>query len=201
MYVLAAETLHLLRTSDIKSSAFIFTSVMGLGAASSLLARSLHSFYRPQQPIVGVEDGEPSVMFFPVQTSHTRLFPKVHSLSYPFMWTGIPIGFRGEIGTVLSCERRIGGLRPAWFTVDACDYMRRGNDYLGLDGKLHEFLISQVRSLRRHPERYLTSLREPIRITILTPISSQLQSFPATHSTQFHSGTSTPPTALYPPSF
>lgn len=147
MYALGSGVFAMLRTGGLKNVVGILAGVVSMTVVSSLFARRLLSFYKRSHLSVKIEDGEPKPMFFPVQTSHTRLFPQVHSLSYPFMWTGIPIGFRGTIGGVLSCERKIEKCRPAWFTIDACDYMPRSTDQIGLDGKLREFLISQVRSL------------------------------------------------------
>ena len=143
VYALLAEAAVVLKTPGAGVTASILTTVAGLGTAWSLLAHSLLSF-KSYQATTQIAEGESRPMFFPVQTSHTRLFPKVHSLSYPFMWTGIPIGLRGNVRGALSVERKIEGLRPAWFTIDSCDYMSRGSDEIGLDGKLHDFLLSQV---------------------------------------------------------
>ena len=143
VYALLAEAAVVLKTPGAGAIACILTTVAGLGAAVSLLARSRLSF-KSCQATTQIAEGEPRPMFFPVQTSHTRLIPKVHSLSYPFMWTGIPIGLRGNVRGALSVERKIEDLRPAWFAIDSCDYMSRGSDEIGLDGKLHDFLLLQV---------------------------------------------------------
>ncbi len=74
------------------------------------------------------------------------------------MWTGIPIGFRGNVNGILSSERKIETLRPAWFALDACDYMARGNDELGLDGKLHQYLISQNADPADYPYAFLLTV-------------------------------------------
>ena len=144
IYALAMEFLGLFERPGAKNALFIITAAAGLSAISSLLLRSLLSFYFHRHPTAKPALGRPKPMFFPVQTSHTRLFPKVHSLSYPFMWTGIPVGFRGNIGGILSCDCEIKKSLPAWFTVDARDYMGRGNDNSGLDGKLQQFLVAEV---------------------------------------------------------
>ena len=143
VYALVTEVAALLNTPGAGATACLLTMVAGLGTAVSLLTHSLLSF-KSYQTTTHIAKGGPKPMFFPVHTSHTRLFPKVHSLSYPFMWTGIPIGFRGNVRGALSVERKIESLRPAWFTIDSCDYMSRGGDNMGLDGKLHDFLLSQV---------------------------------------------------------
>lgn len=147
MYAFGSEAVALMRTGEVRDTICKVTCVVSTSLAVSLLARSVLSFYKSRPPPLRIDVGEPKPMFFPVQTSHTRLFPQVHRLSYPFMWTGIPVGFRGNIGGVLSCERRIEKFPPGWFTIDACDYMHRCSGQIGLERKLHEFLISRVRTL------------------------------------------------------
>lgn len=145
VYALVAEASKLLNTPGARAITCVLTIVAGLGTAASFLTRSLLS-YKSYQATTQIAEAQPRPIFFPVQTSHTRLFPKVHTLSYPFMWTGIPIGFRGNVRCALSVESKAEGLRPAWFTIDSCDYMSRCSNEIGLDGKLHGFLLSQVLS-------------------------------------------------------
>ncbi len=95
-------------------------------------------------------------LFFPCRTTHTRLFPKKHSFSYSYLLVGLPVSWHGR-------DRSIGTahLQPAygkdgfcwqvsksgksWFSVNATDYMARGEDDLGLEEKLHAYLRTQVR--------------------------------------------------------
>ena len=94
---------------------------------------------------------------FPCQTSHTRLFPKKHSFSYSYLFAGIPVGWRGSAGSLLSADteslqdtRR----RAAWFHVESADHLERGDSDQGLRGKLDKYLRSQV--CRRLISKYKT---------------------------------------------
>ncbi len=85
-------------------------------------------------------------VIFPCRTSHTRLFPKKHSFSYSYLFVGIPVGWRGYISTVLSADLKTLRVQPGngWFDVDSADYLSRGENPHGLQGKLDEYLESQV---------------------------------------------------------
>ena len=88
-------------------------------------------------------------LLFPCRTSHTRFFPKQHSFSYSYLFVGIPIGWRGYAGTILSAdlvaqpgnEKQPGN---GWFNVDCVDYLQRGEHARGLYGKLEDYLATQV---------------------------------------------------------
>ena len=96
-------------------------------------------------------------LIFPCRTTHTRLFPKKHSFSYSYLYVGIPVGWRGSVRTLLSADiealscandDHVGRPRRekrAWLSVEATDYLNRGGAHLGLQGKLHEYLVSQAR--------------------------------------------------------
>lgn len=94
-------------------------------------------------------------LIFPCRTSHTRMFPQKHSFSYSYLLVGIPIGFQGSSGSLLipgreeflneSKETKYTPKKARlWFRVEAADYLSRGNHTLGLEGKLHAYLRSQV---------------------------------------------------------
>jgi len=94
-------------------------------------------------------------LLFPCRTKHTRLFPKKHSFSYSYLFVGIPVGWKGCIGSLLSADlQSLGGKDinsegyskwgKSWFSVDAADYLSRGEAHLGLEGKLHAYLRTQV---------------------------------------------------------
>lgn len=96
-------------------------------------------------------------MLFPCQTGHTRFFPKKRSFKYSYFQVGIPVGWKGSLGGLLSADvpadtrswyRRIFSLREgaAWMVVNGDDYLGRGHSENGLRGKLDEYLVSQVRS-------------------------------------------------------
>lgn len=100
-------------------------------------------------------NGPGRVLLFPCRTSHSRMFPQRHSFSYPYLVVGIPVGFEGNAGGMVSVGVQgkssplswlsLGPRVPkAWFTVDAGDYLERGKPELGLRGKLDEYLLTQV---------------------------------------------------------
>ena len=95
-------------------------------------------------------------LIFPCRTMHTRLFPKKHSFSYSYLYVGIPVGWQGSVKSVLSADieasscagnDQVGHPRrekKAWLRVEAADYLNRGGAHLGLQGKLHEYIVSQA---------------------------------------------------------
>lgn len=107
-----------------------------------------------------VEDGLPRPMLFPSRTSHTRLFPKKNTFSYSYLLAGVPIGWKGSSGGMLSADLpkkndpwywKLLSITPdpssTWYSVDAEDYMEPGHVELGLDGKLWRYLETQVRAV------------------------------------------------------
>ena len=88
-------------------------------------------------------------LIFPCRTAHTRLFPKKHSFSYSYLFVGIPVGWRGSNGSFLSADRASlpsndGRPWKGWLSVESADYLNRGDDACGLQGKLDSYLRSQV---------------------------------------------------------
>lgn len=99
------------------------------------------------------DDHPAKAMFFPCQTSHTRLFPKKHSFKYSYLMVGIPIGWKGTAGGLLSADLekskspwylRWFSLRysGSWWSVDGKNYLARGS--AGLQEKLEGYLESEV---------------------------------------------------------
>ena len=89
-------------------------------------------------------------MIFPCRTSHTRLFPKIHSFSYSYLFVGIPVGWRGHVSNILSADlknfsRGWRQTNKGWLNVESADYLARGENSLGLRGKLDDHLKSLVR--------------------------------------------------------
>ena len=87
---------------------------------------------------------------FPSRTSHSRFFPKKHSFSYSYLLVGIPVGWRGSIGNMLSSDVEPSSLnsldsRRTWFEVLSEDHLARGKEEKGLRGKLDAYLRSQVK--------------------------------------------------------
>lgn len=141
-------------------------------------------------------------LFFPCQTSHVRMFPKKHGFSYSYLFVGIPIGWKGNSGGMLSAEE--GGIHSwyqrwltltpgkAWWTVNGDDYLKRGHKG-GLLGKLREYLESQVCmslcpiTIQTNTHRVLTTSNTHM------PISSPPPNFSTMLRIQSPSGISTQP--------
>ena len=101
-------------------------------------------------------DGFGKPLLLPCRTTHHRLFPKKHGFSYSYLAVGIPVGWTGTAGGMISSDVRSESgilhwfsfrprLAKAWYDVDAADYLERGNGQLGLRRKLDDYLKSQVR--------------------------------------------------------
>lgn len=93
----------------------------------------------------------PGALFFPSRTTHTRLFPQKHSFSYSYLLVGVPVGWRGRCGRMLAVDQAVtgsgnvkGSTQFSWFSVNAENYLERGQKHLGLDGKLRKFLAANV---------------------------------------------------------
>lgn len=102
-------------------------------------------------------DGPGRPLLLPCLTKHSRIRPKGHSFQYSYLVVGIPLGWTGTLGGLLSSaveDQSSKGflswfsLRPrprkGWYDVDAGDYLDRGNAHLGLRGKLDGYLKTQV---------------------------------------------------------
>lgn len=112
--------------------------------------------------------GQP--LLLPCKTTHSRMFPKKHSFDYSYLVVGIPVGWEGVAGGMVSCSsaaKQSSGSKPwwslspatpkGWYHVDPADYLERGNGHLGLRGKLDAYLKSQVRAVSSC-EMYIESL-------------------------------------------
>jgi hypothetical protein len=95
-------------------------------------------------------------MFFPCRTSHVRMFPIKHGFGYSYLLTGVPVGWKGSVGGMISEDdgkelapwyMRLLSLNPgrAWYTINGDDYLDRGHVEGGLQGKLKKYLEGQVR--------------------------------------------------------
>ncbi|MCJ1471394.1 hypothetical protein MMC13_000033 [Lambiella insularis] len=101
-------------------------------------------------------------LLFPCRTSHTRLFPKKHSFSYSYLFVGVPVGWVGSAGSMISVgtedfSSKGYGTSKAWFRVNASDHLDRGNAHLGLRGKLRVYLESQGEPIEQFPYAYLVT--------------------------------------------
>lgn len=106
------------------------------------------------------------MMLFPTTITHTRVSPIRNTFRYRLLLIGIPVGFRGKVGNLLSVDEPLkevtkkknrnekdlfGAVRmsystivTAWFSFDPIRYLHRGDDHRGLKYKLNQFLKSQV---------------------------------------------------------
>ncbi|KAL2045560.1 hypothetical protein N7G274_001988 [Stereocaulon virgatum] len=99
-------------------------------------------------------------LVFPCRTTHTRFFPKKHSFSYSYLFVGIPISWRGSIGSFLSADIKslpceYPPRKRGWLSVESADYLNRGEDVHGLQGKLDSYLRSQNEDPQYYAYSYL----------------------------------------------
>jgi hypothetical protein len=124
------------------------------GAAVAFAIAQIAKWFR-KQPGANIKstNESPKPLFFPSRTTHTRSFPKTHSFSYSYMLVGIPVGWQGSVGGMLSADQgthyaktgfQDGSSSSSWYTINAGDYLDRGHCHLGLEGKLRRFIQSQV---------------------------------------------------------
>lgn len=127
-----------------------------MGAAVQREARKLERLRRYGLHRYTYENNDPGCpmkpVIFPCRTSHVRLFPKKHSFSYSYLFVGIPVGWRGYVTEILSADLKTlpwthDPPMNCWFNVDSADYLARGENMHGLQGKLDDYLESQVSSV------------------------------------------------------
>ncbi|KAL4784191.1 hypothetical protein BJX76DRAFT_231816 [Aspergillus varians] len=112
--------------------------------------------------------GQPRLL--PTQVSHTRLGTGRYNYTVPHFLVGTPVGLQGHIGRVLSLDEpesrpHTAGpmqyLTPkleSWFTVHGHHHLAKGDDSIGLQGKLHQFLVSQGLDPHEWPAAYLVTM-------------------------------------------
>lgn len=114
--------------------------------------RYIRNFHRSSSQC---DDFPVNPMLFPCETAHVRMFPKKHGFSYSYLLVGIPVGWKGSVGGMISSDvdtkpaswySRLFSLKPgsAWYTVNGDDYLERGHVEDGLKGKLKKYLEGQV---------------------------------------------------------
>lgn len=91
-------------------------------------------------------------LIIPCRTTHTRIFPEKNSFGYSYLQVGIPVGWKGSVSSILGADEDSG--RKSWFSVNAGDYLARGHENLGLEGKLAEYLLSQGEQLQEYAHGY-----------------------------------------------
>ncbi|KAK6584262.1 hypothetical protein PZA11_003992 [Diplocarpon coronariae] len=93
-------------------------------------------------------------MLFPCETAHQRMLPMKHSFAYSYLLVGIPVGWQGSVGGMISVDSdekprtwfqwlSVMGNTGAWFTINGDDYLERGHVEGGLDGKWRRYLEGQ----------------------------------------------------------
>jgi len=82
------------------------------------------------------------------------MFPKKHSFSYSYLFVGIPVGWSGCCGSLLSADA---SKKRGWLHVDPVDFLARGDGHLGLRGKLDAYLESQDVTPSDYPYAYLVT--------------------------------------------
>ncbi|SPN97428.1 uncharacterized protein DNG_00942 [Cephalotrichum gorgonifer] len=102
------------------------------------------------------ETGKP--VFYKCRTTHRRMFPEKHAFGNSYLVVGIPVGWKGQSGGILSAEAPKAGWfvgRAAWFEVRAEDHLQRGGAELGLRGKLDAYLAAEGVDPAKYPSAYL----------------------------------------------
>lgn len=101
------------------------------------------------------------VLLFPSKTTHSRLFPNKHSFVYSYLVVGIPVGWEGVSGGMVSVSSSeqpwFSRVKRGWFHVDPADYLHRGDRQLGLRGKLDAYLRTQGADPSAYPHAYLVT--------------------------------------------
>ncbi|KAG9238407.1 hypothetical protein BJ875DRAFT_47893 [Amylocarpus encephaloides] len=107
-----------------------------------------------------------SPTFFPCKISHRRYFPKKHNFVYSYLLCGIPVGWKGTAGGMLSVDvapsqtpwyLRWLSLTPSnsWFSVHGDHYLGRGRLEGGLESKLRAFLKEESLDPDHYAHAYL----------------------------------------------
>ncbi|CZS91997.1 hypothetical protein WAI453_000012 [Rhynchosporium graminicola] len=128
--------------------------------------RYVRTLQQPSSPCL--DSGFPiKPLLFPCETAHVRMFPQTHGFKYSYLLVGIPVGWSGLVGGMVSSDvervphkswySRWLSLQPgsAWYTVNADDYLLRGHVEGGLKGKLDQYLESEGIEPSQYAHAYL----------------------------------------------
>ncbi|KAI2463479.1 hypothetical protein F4781DRAFT_123942 [Annulohypoxylon bovei var. microspora] len=134
------------------------TEIFVLAAAGVIAAFTYSIYARRTSRVVDLSiwDGPGRPLLFPCKTTHTRFFPKKHSFDYSYLLVGVPVGWSGAAGGMISNDENGTGAK-GWYKVDAADYLERGDGHLGLRGKLDAYLKSQDVDTSQYPYAYLVT--------------------------------------------
>ncbi|CAK7220476.1 hypothetical protein SBRCBS47491_004201 [Sporothrix bragantina] len=129
------------------SVAAIFAMVFKLKSRSQRDTAHESSWTGPGKPLL-----------LPCITTHTRMFPKMHSFVYSYLVVGVPVGWSGVCNGMISVAGDgQTGQKKGWYHIDPEDYLERGNGHLGLRGKLDAHLVSQGANPGQYPHAYLVT--------------------------------------------
>ena len=141
--------------TSFQSRAFILVTSAAIPISLILWHRSNSQQHpiKPQDPPPIVDPGPLIPLILPCRTTHTRLFPKKHSLSYSYLQVGIPIGWRGSNSILGIDDSR----QTPWLNIRAADHLARDQTESSLDGKLSVYLSSQGENLKDYAHVYLVT--------------------------------------------
>lgn len=133
----------------------LLSALLTTGAVVFTLSQILRYVKALKEPTTSLDGFSTEPMLFPCRTSHRRFFPTKHSFEYSYLLAGVPVGWKGSVGGMLSADdpvmilpwhRRLFSLKQgaAWHVVSGDDYLARGHHANGLKGKLQDFLQTQV---------------------------------------------------------
>ncbi|KAM0333132.1 hypothetical protein ACHAQA_001791 [Verticillium albo-atrum] len=108
-------------------------------------------------------------LLIPAKTTHRRTFPEKHGFSYSYLVVGVPVGWSGSAGGMVSSgsesDAHHGSIvswlaaktfgSKAWFHVDGADHL--GREPGNLESKLHNYLGSQGVDPGKYPHAYLVT--------------------------------------------
>lgn len=130
--------MELVRTFD-----SIYSWISCVSLSTSLLTLILWFFSKKPQRLGDAKslpvdlEARPSfhgneILVLPGCTSHTRLSPKVHSFSYNFLITAVPVRNCKSNWFAAIDNATKPWWRRGWLRVDTPDHLHRGDDELGL---------------------------------------------------------------------
>jgi uncharacterized protein DUF1365 len=132
--------------SDLKPVRNVLVALLVIFATTGLVLTCIALSRSPrqakQEKWTTVDATQPLILR--CRTTHTRIFPKGHSFGYRYLQVSVPVSFTGSSSRMLgvgSCAKY------TLFHVDAADYLFRTSTQSTLEGKLNEYLVSQVRRL------------------------------------------------------
>lgn len=144
----------------------IVTTITTITTSLFILLQVFRYIRNVQQPSSPCTEFPVKPMLFPCETAHVRMFPTTHGFKYSYLLVGIPVGWKGSVGGMISSDVEKEGkswysrwlsLQPgsAWYTVNGDDYLKRGHVEGGLQGKLEQYLESEGIDPKKYAYVYL----------------------------------------------